>query len=74
MGRINNSSDDMNLLENRLNLVNKYAYAYAYGGAGEITSEAQARFVNDKMTYVEAFSFVRLCKYLIATSNNRAIQ
>lgn len=72
MGRINNSSDDMNLLENRLNLVNKYAFAY--GGAGGITSEAQARFVNDQMTYVEAFSFVRLCKYLIATSNNRAIQ
>lgn len=57
------SNEDLSLLENRLRLVNQYNFAY--GGAGGLTSEDQARFVNGQMTVAEASSFARLGRYLI---------
>lgn len=71
MEKIKSPKDDMTLLENRLDLMNQYNFAY--GGEGVLTSEAQACFVNGQMTEVEVSSFVRFCRYLIATANNRRI-
>ena len=69
MENIESTDDAMRRVENRLDLINQYNFAY--GGEGALTSEAQACFVNGQMTEVEALSFVRFCRYLIAIANNR---